>query len=92
MAYIAELNADYERVRHQHANKKATPMVTLARRRAPTRPCAGLWDRYTPARAQDHSAAACSRIYDLAELVPYIDWAPVLPDLGLGRPLPRHPG
>ena len=33
-AYIAELNADYERVRHQHANKKATPMVSLAEARA----------------------------------------------------------
>jgi 5-methyltetrahydrofolate--homocysteine methyltransferase len=35
-AYIAELNADYLRVREQHANKKATPLVTLAQARATT--------------------------------------------------------
>src|SRR6187431_395175 len=33
-AYIAELNADYVRVRELHANKKATPLVTLAEARA----------------------------------------------------------
>ncbi|MFX8984338.1 hypothetical protein ABTN17_20320, partial [Acinetobacter baumannii] len=34
VAYIAELNADYAKVREQHANKKATPMVSLAEARA----------------------------------------------------------
>ncbi|MEO6033197.1 MAG: dihydropteroate synthase, partial [Burkholderiaceae bacterium] len=33
-AFIAEVNADYERVRTQHANKKATPLVTLSEARA----------------------------------------------------------
>ena len=32
--YIAELNADYVRVRDQHANKKATPLVSLQAARA----------------------------------------------------------
>lgn len=32
--YIAELKADLERVREQHANKKQTPMWPLARSRA----------------------------------------------------------
>ena len=32
--YIAELNADYERVRQQHANKKQTPLWPLAKARA----------------------------------------------------------
>ena len=32
--YIAELNADYVRVRDQHANKKAVALVTLAAARA----------------------------------------------------------
>jgi 5-methyltetrahydrofolate--homocysteine methyltransferase len=35
-AYLTELKADYERVRTLHANKKATPMVTLAAARAAT--------------------------------------------------------
>src|SRR5213595_3772172 len=33
-AYIGELKSDYERVREQHANKKATPLVSLAEARA----------------------------------------------------------
>ncbi len=33
-SYIAELNADYERVRQQHANKKQTPLWPLAKARA----------------------------------------------------------
>jgi 5-methyltetrahydrofolate--homocysteine methyltransferase len=32
--FIAELNADYDKVREQHANKKQTPMWTLAQARA----------------------------------------------------------
>jgi 5-methyltetrahydrofolate--homocysteine methyltransferase len=32
--YIDELNADYDKVRHQHANKKQTPMWPLAKARA----------------------------------------------------------
>jgi 5-methyltetrahydrofolate--homocysteine methyltransferase len=32
--YIAEINADYARVREQHANKKQTPMWPLAKARA----------------------------------------------------------
>jgi 5-methyltetrahydrofolate--homocysteine methyltransferase len=32
--FIAELRSDYERVRTQHAGKKATPLVTLAAARA----------------------------------------------------------
>jgi 5-methyltetrahydrofolate--homocysteine methyltransferase len=32
--FIAELNADYTKVREQHANKKQTPMWTLAQARA----------------------------------------------------------
>jgi 5-methyltetrahydrofolate--homocysteine methyltransferase len=32
--YIADLNADYDKVRQQHANKKQTPLWSLARARA----------------------------------------------------------
>ena len=56
--YIAELNADYVRVREQHANKKATPLVHAGRRRAPTRRRST--GRRTPRRRRSSSAAACS--------------------------------
>src|SRR5690606_16546005 len=32
--YVAEVAADYERIRHQHANKKTQPMLTLEQARA----------------------------------------------------------
>ena len=51
-AYIAELEADYERVRAQHANKKATPLVTLAEARANKTPID--WARLRAAGAEVH--------------------------------------
>src|SRR5471030_2227330 len=45
-AYIAELNDDYVRVREQHANKKATPLVTLAQARANKTPID--WTTFVP--------------------------------------------
>jgi 5-methyltetrahydrofolate--homocysteine methyltransferase len=33
-AYVAELNTDYDKVRHQHANKKQVPLWPLAKARA----------------------------------------------------------
>ena len=80
--YIAELNADYARVREQHANKKATPLVTLAAARANKTPID--WAAYAPPRPKFIGRREF-RNYDLAELAACIDWGAVLPDLGPGR-------
>ena len=45
-AYLDELHTDYEKVREQHANKKATPLVTLAQARANKTPID--WAGYSP--------------------------------------------
>ena len=71
--YIAELKADYDRVREQHANKKATPMVTLAEARANRTPLD--WTTYTPP-APKFLGRREFRNQDLAELAACIDWAP----------------
>ena len=71
--YIAELKADYDRVREQHANKKATPMVTLAEARANKTPLD--WATYTPP-APKFLGRREFRNQDLAELAACIDWAP----------------
>ena len=71
--YIAELKADYDRVREQHANKKATPMVTLAEARANKTPLD--WTTYTPP-APKFLGRREFRNQDLAELAACIDWAP----------------
>jgi 5-methyltetrahydrofolate--homocysteine methyltransferase len=71
--YIAELKADYDRVREQHANKKATPLVTLAEARANRTPLD--WTTYTPP-APKFLGRREFRNQDLAELAACIDWAP----------------
>ena len=83
--YIAELNADYERVRVQHANKKATPMVTLAQARANKTPMD--WTGYTPA-VPKITGRRVFKNQDLAELVPYIDWGPFFQTWDLAGPYP----
>ena len=72
-AYIAELKADYDRVREQHANKKATPLVTLAAARANKTPVD--WANYA-APAPKFIGRRVFRNQDLAELAACIDWAP----------------
>ncbi|KDB53470.1 methionine synthase [Sphaerotilus natans subsp. natans DSM 6575] len=71
--YIAELKADYDRVREQHASKKATPMVTLAEARANKTPID--WATFTPP-APKFLGRREFRNQDLAELAACIDWAP----------------
>ena len=56
--YIAELNADYAKVREQHANKKATPLVTLAA--GARQQDADRLGRPTRRRSRSSSAGACS--------------------------------
>ena len=86
-AYVAELNADYDKVRTQHANKRPRPcgpgqdprqqdadgLVSLPACRAP---------RPGPPRVQN---------FDLAELARYIDWGPFFQTWDLAWPVPRHP-
>lgn len=84
-AYIAELNADYERVRVQHANKKATPLVTLAKARANKTPID--WAAYTPP-APKFTGRRMFKNYDLGELAKCIDWAPFFQTWDLAGPYP----
>jgi len=73
--FVDELNADYRRVREQHANKKATPLVTLAAARANKTPID--WVGYTPP-VPKFIGRRVLRNQDVAELVPFIDWGPFL--------------
>jgi 5-methyltetrahydrofolate--homocysteine methyltransferase len=84
-AFIDELKADYERVRTQHANKKATPLVTLAAARANKAPIA--WTSYTPP-APKFTGRRVFRNQDLAEIAACIDWAPFFQTWDLAGPYP----
>lgn len=71
--YLDDLKADYERIRTQHANKKAQPLVTLAEARANKTKID--WAHYQPVKPK-FLGRRVFRNYDLNELAQYIDWGP----------------
>jgi 5-methyltetrahydrofolate--homocysteine methyltransferase len=71
--FLAELTTDYEKVRELHANKKATPMVSLAQARANKTLID--WSSNPPAAPRFIGRRAFKN-YDLADLAQLIDWAP----------------
>ncbi|MBK6999496.1 MAG: methionine synthase [Rhodoferax sp.] len=71
--YIAEVSADYERVRQQHANKKQTPLWPLERARANKTTID--WHSYHPS-VPTFIGRRVFKNFDLGALVPYIDWTP----------------
>jgi 5-methyltetrahydrofolate--homocysteine methyltransferase len=84
-AYIDELNADYARVREQHAHKKQVPLVSLAQARANKTPVD--WAAYVPPVPR-FLGRRVFRNYDLAELAPCIDWGPFFQTWDLAGPFP----
>ena len=72
-AYLTELRADYDRVRQQHANKKATPLWPLDKARANKWQPA--WASYQPPQPK-FIGKRTFKNFDLAEITRYIDWGP----------------
>ncbi len=83
--YLAELGADYEKVRQLHAGKKQTPLWPLDKARANATPID--WNGYTPA-APKFIGRRVFKNFDLAELAPYIDWGPFFQTWDLAGPYP----
>ena len=84
--FIADLNTDYDRVRLQHANKKATPLVTLAAARANKTQLD--WAAYVPTKPK-FIGRRLFKNYDLAELAACIDWAPFFQTWDLAGKFPE---
>ncbi|MBC7718162.1 MAG: methionine synthase, partial [Pseudorhodobacter sp.] len=84
-AYIAELKADYEKVREQHANKKATPLVSLAQARANKAHID--WAAYANPQPK-FIGRRVFKNYDLEEIAQCIDWAPFFQTWDLAGPYP----
>ncbi len=72
-AYIAEIEADYAKVRALHAGKRVTPLVSLDQARANRTPVD--WAHYVPP-APKFIGRRVFRNYDLAEIAALIDWTP----------------
>ncbi|WP_310375177.1 methionine synthase [Rhodoferax ferrireducens] len=83
--FIAELNADYDKVRQQHANKKQTPLWPLAKCRANKTPIN--WTGYAP-KTPKFIGRRVFKNFDLGELAKYIDWGPFFQTWDLAGPYP----
>jgi len=83
--FVADVKADYERVRHQHANKKQVPLWPLEKARA--NKTAIDWAGYTPP-APKFIGRRVFKNFDLAELSRYIDWGPFFQTWDLAGPYP----
>jgi 5-methyltetrahydrofolate--homocysteine methyltransferase len=84
--YIAELNGDYERIREQHANKKAQPLVTLEEARANKTKIE--WAKFQPVKPK-FIGRRVFKNFDLNELANYIDWGPFFQTWDLAGPYPQ---
>ena len=72
--FIAKVRSEYAEVRERHKERGAgKPLVPLSKARAQR--FEGGWDAYTPPAPRQPGITVLDN-YDLAELVPYIDWGP----------------
>jgi 5-methyltetrahydrofolate--homocysteine methyltransferase len=99
--YVAEVAADYDKVRTQHANKKQTPLWPLDKARAnrwmPPLPGgeglsadareAAAWAAHQPT-APKFIGRRVFKNWDLAEIARYIDWGPFFQTWDLAGPYP----
>ncbi|WP_434661567.1 methionine synthase [Paraburkholderia sp. A3BS-1L] len=84
--YIDELKTDYDRIRDQHANKKALPMVTLEEARANKTKID--WANFQPVKPK-FLGRRVFKNFDLNELANYIDWGPFFQTWDLAGPYPQ---
>jgi len=86
-SYIAEVRADYEKIRIQHRDKKGPgPLLAMPEARR-----LGLltdWATYQPPVPRSPGLTAL-RDYPLDKLVPYIDWTPFFQAWELSGPYPK---
>jgi 5-methyltetrahydrofolate--homocysteine methyltransferase len=80
------LQADYARVREQHANKQQAKLVTLAEARRNKTPID--WQAFTPVTPK-FIGRRLFKQYDLAELAACIDWGPFFQTWDLAGPYPK---
>jgi 5-methyltetrahydrofolate--homocysteine methyltransferase len=80
--YVQDIAADYERIREQHANRKAVPMLSLADAR---RNRAQL--QFAPVKPKFIGRRVFKNV-DLAQLAQYIDWGPFFQTWDLAGPYP----
>lgn len=83
--YLADIKVEYEKVREQHANKKAAPLLSLTQARA-NKPKID-WKNYTPPKPKFLGKRQFKN-YDLNDIAKYIDWQPFFQTWDLHGPFP----
>jgi 5-methyltetrahydrofolate--homocysteine methyltransferase len=86
-AYLAEVRADYEKIREQHRAKKG-PGPLLALDEARRLGAATDWSAYRPP-APHAPGLTVLRDYPVERLLPYIDWTPFFQAWELSGPYPK---
>jgi 5-methyltetrahydrofolate--homocysteine methyltransferase len=84
-AYVAEVAADYEKIRVQHAGKKGPPLISLAAARANA--FQADWTHYAPPVPMALGRRELRNV-DLGELARFIDWGPFFQAWELSGPFP----
>ena len=80
--YMAEIKLDYERIREQHANKKALPILSLADARANKAKL-----EFAPVKPKFIGRRVFKNV-ELSTLARYIDWGPFFQTWDLAGPFP----
>ncbi|MCS7101980.1 MAG: methionine synthase, partial [Burkholderiaceae bacterium] len=84
--FIADIRAEYARVREQHAAKKGPELIDLAAARANATRID--WRGYVPPKPK-FIGRRVFRNYDLAMIAKYIDWGPFFKTWDLHGPFPQ---
>jgi 5-methyltetrahydrofolate--homocysteine methyltransferase len=84
--YISDVSNDYARIREQHANKKALPMLSLAAARA-NKMQLDFTGQNAPVKPKFIGRRVFKNV-DLATLAQYIDWGPFFQTWDLAGPYP----
>jgi 5-methyltetrahydrofolate--homocysteine methyltransferase len=84
--YLEEIAADYQRIREQHANKKAVPILTLAAARN-NKAKLEFSGEFAPVKPKFIGRRVFKNI-DLASIAEYIDWGPFFQTWDLAGPFP----
>jgi 5-methyltetrahydrofolate--homocysteine methyltransferase len=84
--FVADLQAEYVRVREQHAGRRGPEVIALARARANASRID--WSGHRPVRPAFLGRRAMRNL-DLAQVARYIDWGPLLQAWDLAGPYPK---
>ncbi len=87
-AYVAEVAADYDRIRRQHAGRKGPALISLAAARANA--FRTDWAHYAPPVPMALGRREFRNV-DLAELAKLIDWGPFFQTWELSGAVSGHP-